>query len=151
VKPGKYFIACELNPVHRVLDLPSQEAHRESGLVQVITGNRSEYQKWLIEAVPGETELFTIRSILLGGKFVEPVRPSGGDRAADEILLGFYPGTDSPFQMWRFEPVPSGKAFSIRNEGSGKYWDLREQDPSHIQQLYKKDMPHQRWILQPAG
>ena len=145
-RPGKYFIACELNPIHRVLDLPSQCAHHESGLVQLITGNGSEYQKWLIEE--SEPGLFTIRSNLLGGKLIEPLRSA--NRAEDGILLGFYARTDSAFQHWRFEPTSAEKTFYIRNEATGKYWDLREQDPSHIQQLFKKDIAHQRWILTPA-
>jgi hypothetical protein len=150
LRPGKYFIACEVNPLYRVLDLPSQSAHLENGLVQAITGNRSEYQKWLISPVPGEEELFTICSNVVRGRFIEPVR-SEPDRAADGILLGFYPRTESPFQYWRFEPASDPRAFYIRNEGSGKYWDLREQDPSHIQQLFRKDLPHQRWIIQSVG
>jgi hypothetical protein len=152
LRPGKYFIACELNPLHRVLDLPSQYAHQESGLVQLITGNGSEYQKWLIEPVE---DWFTIRANVIGGKFIEPLRPAGGaDRCADELLLGFYPRAGihmSEFQHWRFERTDRDRTFYIVNEGTGKYWDLREQDPSHIQQLFRKDMPHQRWILQPAG
>jgi hypothetical protein len=145
LRPGKYFIACELNPLHRALDLPSQCAHQEHGLVQLITANSSEYQKWLIEQVdPG---LFTIRSNLLGGKFIEPL--CSPNRDEDGILLGFYPRLDSPYQHWRLEPI-SENTFYIRNEATGKYWDLREQDPSHIQQLFKKDIAHQRWILRPA-
>jgi len=150
LRPGKYFIACELNPLRRVLDLPSQYAHLEGGLVQAITGNGSEYQKWLIEPVPGRPDFFTIRSNMIGARFVEPLR-SSGERSRDEILLGFYAQTDSPFQHWRFEPTDRENTFYIFNDGSGKYWDLREQDPSHIQQLFKKDMPHQHWIFQPAG
>src|SRR5262245_58194521 len=134
LRPGKYFIACELNPHHRVLDLPSQCAHHESGLIQLITGNGSEYQKWLVEEI--EPGLLTIRSNLLGGKFIEPVRCPR--REDDGVLLGFYPRTDSPFQHWRFESASSENTFYIRNEATGKYWDLREQDPSHIQQLFKK-------------
>src|SRR5436305_13141786 len=60
-EPAKYFIACELNALHRVLDLPSQYAHLEGGLVQAITGNGSEYQKWVVELVSEQSELFTIR------------------------------------------------------------------------------------------
>jgi hypothetical protein len=150
LRPGKYFIACELNPFHRVLDLPSQYAHLEGGLVQAITGNSSEYQKWLIEPVAGSPEFFTIRSNMMVARFVEPLRIPG-ERSRDEILLGFYAQTDSPFQHWRFEPAHRENTFYILNAGSGKYWDLREQDPSHIQQLFKKDMPHQHWILQTAG
>jgi hypothetical protein len=146
LRPGKYLIACELNPLHRALDLPSQCAHHESGLVQLITGNGSEYQKWLIEQIdPG---LFTIRSNLLGGKFIEPLRSLNRDE--DGILLAFYPRADSPFQHWHLEPISTENTFYIRNEATGKYWDLREQDPSHIQQLFKKDIAHQRWIFQPA-
>ena len=147
LRPGKYFIACKLNPQHRVLDLPSQCAHRESGLVQLITGNSSEYQKWLIEEI--EPSLFTIRSNLLGGKFIEPLRSP--NREEDGILLGFYPRTDSSFQHWLFEFTSTQGTFYIRNEGTGKYWDLRDQDPSHIQQLFKKDIAYQRWILQPCS
>ncbi len=143
LRPGKYFIACELNPQHRALDLPSQYAHQQAGLVQLITANGSEYQKWLMEEIdPG---LFTIRSNLLGGKFIEPLR--SGNRDDDGILLGFYPRTDSPYQHWRFEPTSLENLFYIRNEATGKYWDLREQDPSHIQQLFKKEIAHQRWIF----
>jgi hypothetical protein len=154
VRPGKYFIACELNPTHRVLDLPSQDAHRERGLVQLISRNGSEYQKWLVEEVPGHSELFTVRSSLLGQKFIEPAREyrvGMEGRNSDELLLWFYPRAESIFQWWRFEPAERPNSFYIRNEGSQKYWDLREQDPSHIQQLFKKDIAHQRWIIEKAG
>ncbi len=149
LRPGKYFIACELNTTHRVLDLPSQHAHQEGGLVQAITRNGSEYQKWQIELVKGEAELYRIRSNLISSRFIEPLRRrSAEERSQDGVLLAFYSRTESEYQQWRVEETETSGKFYIRNEGSGKYWDLREQDPSHIQQLYKKDIAHQRWVFE---
>lgn len=157
-QPGKYFIHCQSDPTHRTLDLPSQYAHKDAGLVHAIASNRSEYQKWMIEPVPGEPDLFTIRSSLAGGRYLEPDRGTtaralkpGEDRNAAGLLLCFFTRAQTPYQMWRFEEVEEPGVYYIANVGSGKYLDLRAEDPSHIQQLEKKDAPNQRWILRPAG
>jgi ricin-type beta-trefoil lectin protein len=157
VNAGVYFILSSMDPVGRVVDIPSQDFSHEDGTIQLIKGDGSDFQKWVVTPVASVPGTFTISSKVQDGKYLEPDRDQhigpigvGGHQNDPGQLIKWYPASGSAYQRWVFEDSGNG-TYRLKNDGSGLYWDLKGEDPQHIQQLEQKPVPNQLWILQPTS